>query len=396
MAKSLLLDPQAVRDRLAARFRRAQRTWFAGDGQWPIALPLGLPTEQQAQKNLAAVRQWVEGWQRWQGAGELVWCERVWRQLGSQTLPERLLIQSPQQVADWLGQSARWERACARRHQLLGRWPQLIGALARYYELLADYADADFERLCSTLQWLLDNPASHLYIRQLPIQGVDSKWLEMRKSVLLDLLQALRDETQARDFYAVTGLRKEPLPVRFRLLDQGLRQRMAGLGDISAPAEEVAALQLPISRVMIVENLQTGLAFADLPGTLLFMGRGYAVDLFAAFTWVQRLPVWYWGDIDTHGFAILDRLRKYLPAVRSILMDETTLKTHLALCSVEPKQARIPSNNRLADPERRLYARLLDNHWGLSLRLEQERIDWGYAWRRIAKIVEAADERQDR
>lgn len=35
-----------------------------------------------------------------------------------------------------------------------------------------------------------------------------------------------------------------------------------------------------------------------------------------------------WGDIDTHGFAILDRLRRHFPQVRSMLMDRATLLAH--------------------------------------------------------------------
>ncbi|NOR71388.1 MAG: hypothetical protein GQ532_17115, partial [Methylomarinum sp.] len=41
----------------------------------------------------------------------------------------------------------------------------------------------------------------------------------------------------------------------------------------------------------------------------------------------------YWGDLDTHGFAILSRLRHYYPQVKSILMDEKTLEqfAHLSV-----------------------------------------------------------------
>lgn len=38
--------------------------------------------------------------------------------------------------------------------------------------------------------------------------------------------------------------------------------------------------------------------------------------------------VHYWGDLDTHGSAILDRLRAWLPQTRSFLMDRETLLDH--------------------------------------------------------------------
>ena len=47
-------------------------------------------------------------------------------------------------------------------------------------------------------------------------------------------------------------------------------------------------------------------------GILLF-GQGYALDRLGDIPWLHRCPLHYWGDIDTHGFAILDRLRAHFP-----------------------------------------------------------------------------------
>ena len=40
------------------------------------------------------------------------------------------------------------------------------------------------------------------------------------------------------------------------------------------------------------------------------------------------LDLVYWGDLDTHGFAILNRLRECFPHARSMLMDRATLLAH--------------------------------------------------------------------
>ncbi len=45
------------------------------------------------------------------------------------------------------------------------------------------------------------------------------------------------------------------------------------------------------------------------------------------------------GDIDTYGFAMLDRLRSYHPHIRSLLMDEATLLQHRPLWGREPPLA---------------------------------------------------------
>jgi hypothetical protein len=386
LAKPLLLDDEGVRVRLARKFSSNHRKWFTGNGQWPLAIPLGLPTERQSNDRLAPVRHWVEQWRDWQGEGEVVWVERQWPQLGTQILPERLLLRSPLQVALWLGEGERWLRACRRRQQLVGRWPHTKARLEGLYDVLADYSDADFRRLLAVVEWLMANADSGLFVRQLPIPGVDSKWIEHRKGLILDLLDPEREPAAHQDFYMTTGIRREPSLLRCRLLDVRLRQRVAGIGDISAPIDEIAALDLPIERVFIVENLRTGLAFADLPGTLLVMRLGYAVDLFKTIRWLKDLPCWYWGDIDTHGFAILNRLRHYLPTAQSLLMDEATLRDHLDLCGVEEKQVDATNLDRLNATEARVCRGLIDNRWGNRLRLEQERIAWPYAWQQIIEL----------
>jgi hypothetical protein len=41
--------------------------------------------------------------------------------------------------------------------------------------------------------------------------------------------------------------------------------------------------------------------------------------------WLAGLDFVYWGDVDMHGFVILNRLRYHLPHARSMLMDRATL-----------------------------------------------------------------------
>jgi hypothetical protein len=104
---------------------------------------------------------------------------------------------------------------------------------------------------------------------------------------------------------------------------------------------------------------------------------------------MHRVPCWYWGDIDTHGLAILNRLRHHVPRVRSLLMDEETLVEHLALCCTEENQAGTRDLDLLDEPEKRVYQQLIENWWGERLRLEQERIGWPYVWERITTAIKA-------
>jgi hypothetical protein len=251
--------------------------------------------------------------------------------------------------------------------------------LLRHFDMLADYTDADFFRLSSLLEWLSKHPASNLYPRQLPVPGLDSKWLEQRTALVSSLLTALRGEDAdagGQDFYARCGLKAPPVLLRLRVLDQALRQRFGGLCDISAPIEELMRLDLPAKRVLVVENLQSALALPDLLGAVVFTALGKSVSLLASLPWVRATQVHYWGDIDTHGLHILHHARTHLPEVRSILMDEFTLLSHQVLWSEEPTQYGAEDLDMLDAAERWLYRDLKRHRWGYNVRLEQERIDW--------------------
>jgi len=376
--------PEDVRQALVRRFQSKHREWLigdAGESLWPLEVALGAPTEQAALRQVDGVRAWVSAWQGWQGVGTLSWCDRRWKALGVQRLPEKLALRGPEDVAMWIGESARWERAQSRYRALIARWPVLAQQLPRYFDVLADYSDADYQRLTEMLDWIASHPNSNLYPRQLPVSGLDSKWLDGRKGLLTDLVAAIQEDSSSDlDFYQRCGLKAPPLLVRMRVLDQSLRAHVGGVGDITTPVDDLAGISWPVSHVFIVENLQTGLAMSDMPGAVVFMRLGYNVDVLARLPWLARARCIYWGDLDTHGFAILHRARSYIPELQSVLMDEETLLRHKALWVDEGAQHSAAELTLLTKDEQQLYRDLKQQRWGQNVRLEQERIDWTTAW----------------
>lgn len=383
--------PDDVRQILARRFQSKHREWLLGEfgeSQWPMEITLGVPTEQAALRQVEGVRAWATAWQHWQGVGTLSWCERRWKALGVQRLPDKLVLQGPEEVAMWIGEATRWERVQSRYQTLIAHWPLLAQQLQRYFDVLADYSDADFRRLAEMLQWISRNPNSNLYPRQIPVAGADSKWLESRKALIADLVATLQgDPTGDRNFFRRCGLRPPPQLMRVRVLDSELRACLGGLGDISAPHEEVASIGIQPTHVFIVENLQTGLAFDDLAGTVVIMRMGYAVDVLGRLPWLHQAQCIYWGDIDTHGFAILSRARTYLPSLKTVLMDEPTLMSHRDLWVEEKDQHSSVELPLLTSTEQTLYQSLKSNTCGQQVRMEQERIRWDVAWKAIQAIV---------
>ena len=394
--------PEDVKKELKRRFRNRHREWLATsnmaeqaeDCAWPLEITLGVPTEKQALKQIETLRAWVTAWQGWRGSGSISWSERRWRKLGTQRLPEKLTLGDAAELARWIGELERWKQAQQRYILLVERWPRLANRLTRHFDILADYSDVDYGRLVDMVAWIEKHPASRLYPRQLPVCGLDSKWLEKRKTLVADLVDAVLgepsgegDDSPSPDFYRRCGLREPSQRIRLRILDGNLRQRFGGLSDIASPWEQLAELDFPASNVFIVENLQTGLAFHDLPGSVVIMQLGYGVDVLGKLPWVAQARCIYWGDLDTHGFAILNRARNHLPGLESLLMDAATLHKHKNLWVEEKMQHAADALPLLTDSEQAVYQAIKRNSWGQHIRLEQERIAWDYAWEALQQAI---------
>lgn len=385
MAKTFLLDPESLADRLRLRCRNQRAEWLAGHGSWPLRCSLGPPNEAQAMQQRDRVLAWRDTWANWNGPAQVHWVEKRWSHVGKQRLPDAVSFDSADAVASFLGNAAEWSETCRRFTRMTNEWPMLATLLPSCFNVLSQWPEEDFDRLTNLLRWLSTHSCPGLSVRQLPVPGLDSKWIETRQKVVRDCLQKILCLDSAGDLYAMAGLRRLPTRLRMRLLDPALRHRLAWLGDVQAPVGDLARLELPIQLVLIVENLQTGLAFDNLPDAVVFMGQGYEVDPFGELPWLQKLPCLYWGDLDTHGFAILDRLRQHLPQTRSLLMDRETLFAHRSLWGVEESPAKPADLARLSPDERELYTALRDDRFGSRIRLEQERIDWAYALERTGE-----------
>jgi hypothetical protein len=159
--------------------------------------------------------------------------------------------------------------------------------------------------------------------------------------------------------------------VRFRLLDEG--QHIGGLSDISTPVDQFALMSLQVKKVFITENEINGLSFPNVSEGMVIFGLGYGVDVLKAVPWLREKEVIYWGDIDTHGYAMLNEVRSFLPQARSMLMDEGTLLSHRSLWS-EEKKPFIGSLQRLTEEEASVFENLKANVYGDSVRFEQERV----------------------
>jgi hypothetical protein len=232
-----------------------------------------------------------------------------------------------------------------------------------------------WERAVAVVRWIARHDVSRLYVRQIDVGGVDTKFVERHHRLLEDLLAVVlppdRAHPDTNGFAARFGFLDKPSYVRFRVLDPDSLD--LSFSEITVRVEELAEIEPALSTVFIVENEITYLAFPQLPKALVVFGSGFALTELADLPWMHDKELVYWGDIDTHGFDILNRLRSRFPEVRSILMDLSTLLSHSAQWVTEPMPTSRALPN-LTPQEAALYRDLVEETHGPSVRLEQERV----------------------
>lgn len=299
------------------------------------------------------------------------------------------ITEHTRQILELKGEAAEWGR-------VLGLWQQLA--------VFSSFAELDWRPLVAAIDRLEREQqalaASSDLLRTLQQQlrelgevqaQVDTHYAQANASLatLVEKLRQLRGllgeceelagAIGARQFEARYGLLGKPAQIRFRILDR--RHDIGGCSDLALalPVAQFAALRSSVERVFITENEVNALAFPDVDASMVVFGGGYGIERLAQVDWLRSRQLVYWGDIDTHGFAILDRLRASLPGVRSVLMDDETLQAHRQVWGQEEVDKRyLGELQRLTYDERQLFVRLRDNLVDERLRLEQERI--GYAW----------------
>jgi hypothetical protein len=392
---------------------QVQKLWDKGDLLRPCVqgatmppqrLRLTGPTSTELTERFDEVRAWMADLRRGASVNSaphyrIVVREFRHRVLGANAVPDEVWLDTLDDALALIGKQKDSKRFISLVHLTREQQPALLPWLEKRPLNALALADA-WPRLLAVVSWLQDHPHPVIYLRQVDLSGVDSKFIEANRGVLSELLDlALAPEaidpsaTGTSQFCRRYGFKDKPLRIRFRLLDSQIALLPdACEQDIGVTQAAFEQLELPISRVFITENEVNFLAFPPLPGSLVIFGAGYGFDVLVGARWLLEREIYYWGDIDTHGFAILDQLRAHLPHVQSLLMDRATLLAHAAQWGEEPQPVSrdLP---RLTVKEAALFDELRDNRLRAGLRLEQERIGFGWLQQALAALPGGSPQR---
>ena len=386
--------------------RQVRRLWdrgrilsslVTGEAIFPVRLTLRRPNAAELGKRFDEARSWSASLRSMPHV-RIVMREFHHRVSGANALPHEVWIDTVEDAATLIGKQRDVATFRCVVEAIGSRQPSLLPWVARRPLKALQLAD-DWSLLLDVVGWLQSHPRPAIYLRQMGVSGVHSKFVEARRAVIGELLDcALPPEsidfsaTGVAGFARRYGFLDKPERLRFRVLDPahallpGVQGRNTHTQDVTLDAATFAALDTGVSRVFVTENEINFLAFPGVEGGMVVFGAGYGFESLRKAHWIARCRLFYWGDIDTHGFAILDELRSHFGHAESFLMDRDTFLASEALWGTEstPIDRDLPG---LTAEERALYDDLRFDRIGPNLRLEQERIGFDRVQYRVLRTL---------
>lgn len=381
-----------IRELLSKRLARGFAEHVAGAREdWPHTLALGRPSRQEILEGFAALDTLVRTLRAWEEAWGVEVSFETREAGGPKRLPARVTIPSLAVAAELAAprDRERWTAIVQRtqeRHAQLNRlFPNLDpSVLAQVLRKMDGAEDLQFELLLKAGAWFGSHDARGMSPRQVPLPGIDGKWLDTARNRSLVCLLAGKEEL---------GLVGRPQLLEFAYLDPAhLGQRMRRYdsyvaGDTTLPAYEPAW-------VLVVENKDSYLNFPAMEGGICVFGAGHAGSaVVSQVPWIQAAPhVFYWGDLDADGFEILNGYRLLGIGCTSILMDRATLNRFGRYGTSLEKDHRTPllrerkALTTLDVEERATYELIISKDYTGHRRLEQEKIP-------LTEAVHALEER---
>ena len=306
------------------------------------------------------------------------------KMLGTQDFPCKIKFETAEDFERFLQKTK--EVADFRKNVALinGKFPELQYWIERYPQKIIDNSE-DWNDILKVLDYFSKNPQPQLYIRELPIE-VHTKFIEQHKALIGELLDIVIKEyinTNEKEFEKRYNLRYDEPTVRMRLLDRTLAKKLFyGLDDITIPVSLFLKLQIPISKVYIVENKVNFLTFPLIPNSIVIWGKGYGVASIKDSELLKSIDLIYWGDLDAQGFEILSQFRGYFAHVKSMLMDKATFDKYFEKECGTPSKISVKLN--LTTEEEELYQYIKVNNY----RLEQEKIPQRYVIEQLKCLLD--------
>ena len=365
--------------------RRNLKQRLLNQRPFPIEISLKVPTDQQARDNLGHFHAFFKAWTDFAYPELVEWQERQYRQLSEQRVPVKLrifslqqlteLLETEQQLENWLDKISSFlqQSFVHDRHQ-----HRLFQTLIHHLEQIERYSQQEWQWLIQLIEQLKPNIGAGLYLRALPLSAVNTKFLEQNLLLTEVICNVLYDDeiVLAGGLLAWLDCLDSPKGwLTIKPVCPNVQEKLGGLPVFQLSTEVLDQFELPAERIIVVENIQSGLACPNLENSIVVCGGGKNITWMKA-KWLQHKQVFYWGDIDSEGLNILSMVRQKIPHVIALMMDEATVlqfQNHM----VDEPDSIFSEPQYLTADELKLFHDLRAQTFK-NRRLEQERIsvDW--------------------
>jgi len=361
-------SPTELAQRLARQWHQADtRECRLLDGTgWPLRLTIGKPAGRRMIEDFAQVRRHVERW-RQVPTGRVTWEQIAYRGTAEPVeLPVTWELRTP---SEWV--AATGDAAIQQDYRRLARLvcatdPLFQRLLVRRRHLHAERPEAEVIKAAELALALQPGCAGGVPLRALSVAGIDSKFFERNRRLMIELLDRRFDGAVSElGLEAFLGAVDEN---DHWLLLADLDGSLLPFSQLRVRDKELVDVPVPGGRVLVVENERCLHQLPALKETVAILGAGLNLTWLAA-PWLADRKLAYWGDIDTWGLTMLARARLLRPELTPLLMDADLFKRHGAARVPEPAPAGAIPPEGLSNSEAALYRHLLAQERG---RLEQE------------------------
>lgn len=325
--------------------------------------------EKRAEKS----KGWSIKWEDWNS-----------KKLGKQKWPSSISIETED---DYLYLIKKGEEVSQFKRQLeeLIRWKKEI----RSFLLVRTNAVLEYQSIwndiCNVVDYLIQNDVEGYYIRSLPLP-VHTKFIENNKAFIYSLLKHFSPERYPEEtirFETALGLKEKQHVYTMRWLDDNLATKyMHGHEVFGLSTVGLRAVDWEVEELWLVENETNLFLLPNRKGALVLFSKGHAVTQLFNIPLLGRTKLVYWGDLDEHGFIMLNSFRKNYNHAKSIFMDQNTVEYHRSEMLTQPEKYKIRSLEYLSIDENEAFQTLLS----INGRIEQEKLNQRFIFRKLLEL----------
>lgn len=379
-------SPQYLKQQLAKQWlsSRQRELRLLTKESWPLKISIGKPSASEF-VNTASLSQHIQQW-RSVNVGKVEWNNVNYRAAEKAvSLPLYWIIDSPSQ----------WIQACDDEN---------ISAEYRHLEgIVKDIDSLFYATVIRQLKLVLAKPIEEVItaaklalqltpgcaegrpLRAISIAGIDSKFFERHRSLIVQFLDVRFDgavSEQGLEIFLNASNEKDHW-----LLLIPLGKNLLPFEQMRVRASELSEHGLQADNILIIENEQCAhqlpsystarsTALSSTPSsvpstpasTIAILGAGLNLNWLSA-DWLANKHIAYWGDMDSWGLKMLAQARLLQPHLKELLMSERVFLQYQQRAVIEPTIANENTPEGLTLDESEFYQFLIHCEKG---RLEQE------------------------